>query len=292
MAIGPHTRFATLIGDPVKHSLSPVIHNATYRMQGVDAVYLASRVRPEQLRQAVMGLKAIGALGVNVTLPHKSTVIPLLDEVRADAKAIGAVNTIVFERTGEDVRLVGENTDVTGFLAPLAGLKESIRGEGAAILGAGGAARAVLYACQTSLQPARVTVVARNIERATKMVEALSDYAGGLDIQVLRFEHAVNQVAEAALIVNTTPVGLYPDINNTPWLEADTFRPGQIVYDLVYNPVTTRFLREARGRGAATLNGTEMLIAQAAAAHTLWTGLRMPVEDVREVVLNSLVSSD
>ena len=291
MPIGPRTRLATLIGDPVKHSLSPVIHNTAYRLQGVDAVYLAARIRAADLEKAIRGLQAFGALGVNVTIPHKETVIPLLDEVRADAKAIGAVNTIVFRQTDDSVSMVGENTDVTGFLVPLADLRDTVRGASAVILGAGGAARAVLYACQTSLVPARVTIVARNTDKARRLVESLSGESGRIEIGVRSFEEARDHVSEANLIVNTTPVGLYPDVHETPWLDIDCFHAGQIVYDLVYNPVTTRFLGEAASRGAVTINGTEMLIAQAAAAHTLWTGLRMPVEDVREAVIRALEGS-
>jgi len=287
MPIGPNTRLAVLIGDPVGHSLSPVIHNAAYRLQEVDAVYLAVRVASADVRDVITGLKGMGAMGVNVTIPHKQAVLSLLDDVRSDAKAIGAVNTIVVERGEGSIRLIGENTDVTGFLAPLIHLRETIRGQRAVVLGAGGAARAVLYACQTSLRVSKVTVVARNPTLAEQMVETVSDGVGDTIVSVRPFRDAESALAEAALIVNTTPVGMYPDIHESPWVRSETFRPGQIVYDLVYNPVTTRFLREAASRGAITLNGIEMLIAQAAAAHTLWTGLRMPVDDVREVVLDT-----
>jgi shikimate dehydrogenase len=288
MPIGPQTRLAALIGDPVKHSLSPLIHNTAYRVQRVDAVYVAARVYAADLREAVAGLASLGALGVNVTLPHKETVLPLLDEVRSDARAIGAVNTIVFERGDDTVRIIGDNTDVTGFLAPLVDMKDSIRGRSVAILGAGGAARAVLFACQTSLRPALVTVVARNEGRARKMVKSLMAVSEDIDVEVLSFEGAEDRMADATLVVNTTPVGLYPEVRRTPWPAVESFRPGQIVYDLVYNPIVTRLLRDAGSRGAVTINGTEMLIGQAAAANTLWTGLRMPVEDVREAVLRAL----
>ncbi len=288
MPIGPQTRLAALIGDPVKHSLSPIIHNTAYRVQRVDAVYVAARVRAADLREAVFGLASLGALGVNVTIPHKEAVLPLLDEVRSDAKAIGAVNTIVFDRADETVRMIGENTDVTGFLAPLVDLKDSIRGRRVVILGAGGAARAVLFACQTSLRPGFVTVAVRNVGRAQRMVDSLSASSDGIDVEILAFDDAADRVSDAVLVVNTTPVGLYPEVHGTPWPRIESFRPGQIVYDVVYNPLTTRFLRDAQSRGATTLNGTEMLIGQAAAAHTLWTGLRMPLEDVREAVHREL----
>jgi shikimate dehydrogenase len=288
MQLGSRTRLAVLMGDPVEHSISPVIHNTAYRIQEVDAVYLSARVRAADLAEAISGLKAIGALGANLTIPHKHSVLPLLDDVHAEARAIGAVNTIVFQRSDDGVRTVGENTDVTGFLAPLSDLREAVRGESVVVFGAGGAARAVLYGCQTSLGPSRVTVVARNESRAREMVDELSQAGGAAEVEVVTFEEAADRVAGAAMIVNTTPVGLHPNLTETPWPDVDVLGPGQIVYDLVYNPVTTRLLREARDRGATTLNGTEMLIAQAAAAHTLWTGLRMPVEDVRDVVVRTL----
>ena len=286
MVIGPGTRLATLIGDPVGHSLSPAIHNAAYGIQGVDAVYLSMRVPIGQLRDAVVGLKAMGVMGINVTIPHKRSVVELLDEVRADAQAIGAVNTIVLKDDGNgSTRLIGENTDVGGFIAPLAALRESIRDKSAVILGAGGAARAVLYACHTSLRPSKVTVVARKPARAQQMIDALAQYSPEKMVSVLPFDDARGAVLEAKLIVNTTPVGTYPGVHATPWMHVDSFRPGQVVYDVVYNPVETRFLRDAQSRGATVLNGMEMLLAQASAAHTLWTGLRMPIDEVRETVL-------
>ncbi len=288
MDIGPRTRFAVLLGDPVEHSYSPIIHNAAYRIQGVDAVYLAVRVSAVGLRDAVAGLAAMGALGANLTLPHKQSVLSLVDEVRADARAVGAVNTIVLADNGGRRRLVGENTDVTGFLSPLAELRDDIRGRPAVLLGAGGAARAVLYACQTSLRMSHITVVARNRGRADRMVRELAEHSGGDIATVIDFDAATGPMSEASLIVNTTPVGMYPDAHLSPWTEPSVFRAGQIVYDLVYNPVTTRFLSDAAKRGALTLNGLEMLIAQAAAAHTLWTGLRMPVADVRDVVVSAI----
>lgn len=288
MEIGPLTRLAALIGDPVKQSFSPMIHNAAYRFLGVDAVYLAIRVPYDDLRDAVLGLRALGAMGVNVTLPHKQTVLELLDDVRSDARAIGAVNTIVMQENDGAVRLVGENTDVTGFLMPLAEVRDRIHDQSAVIFGAGGAARAVLYACQTSLRTAHVAVVVRNQAQGERMAEALAVHSEEMTVSVLPFEEAASAVSEAALVVNTTPVGMYPDVHESPWPSPSAFRQGQIVYDLVYNPVETRFLQEAESRGAVVLNGLEMLIAQAAAAHTLWTGLRMPVEEVRNVVLSSL----
>ncbi|NNE34138.1 MAG: shikimate dehydrogenase, partial [Rhodothermales bacterium] len=180
------------------------------------------------------------------------------------------------------------NTDVSGFLAPLAELRESIRDRSAVILGAGGAARAVLYACYTSLRPSQVTIVARTPARAEKMIEALSHSRSNTRMSVVTFDDAQSAVADAALIVNTTPVGTYPGVHATPWMHLDSFRSGQIVYDVVYNPLKTRLLRDAESRGATVLNGMEMLLAQAAAAHTLWTGLRMPVDEVRERILHEL----
>lgn len=284
MPIGPHTRLAALIGDPIEHSFSPLIHNTAYRLQGVDAVYLAIRVTREDLRDAVAGLRALGALGINVTIPHKRDVLPLLDEVRSDAKMIGAVNTIVLQHKPDGVRLVGENTDVTGFLAPLAAVRESIHGAPVVILGAGGAARAVLYACQTALSSQHVTVVARNLARAERTVRALAANGEEANVRILPFEDAGKAVQEATLIVNTTPVGMYPDDHATPWPRPEMFHPGQVVYDVVYNPAVTRLLHDAESRGAGVVHGAGMLLEQAAAAHMLWTGLKMPVEEVREAI--------
>jgi shikimate dehydrogenase len=273
----PSPRFAVLLGDPVAHSLSPQIHNAAFRALGLDAVYLACRVIPADLPAAVAGLKALGALGANVTIPHKEAVVPLLDRLGPAAEATGAVNTLVFEADGA-VR--GENTDVEGFLAPLRPHADGLHGAAMTVLGAGGAARAAACALLAAFEPTRLTVAARRTERARRLAAALAPHDPYDALRPASFSEAGTDLRESALVVNATPVGMAPHDEAMPWPHAEDFHPGHLVYDLVYAPAETRLLREAAAHGATTLGGLGMLVAQAADSFRLWTGREMPLDAV------------
>ncbi|MBT8399316.1 MAG: shikimate dehydrogenase [Rhodothermia bacterium] len=288
MTIGPNTRLATLLGNPVEHSFSPIIHNTAYQVLALDALYLARAVTTADLAAAVEGLKALRFMGANVTIPFKERIIELTDRMTDEAAAIGAVNTLIFRRVGDDVTIIGDNTDVTGFLAPLQPHQEWLAGGRIVILGAGGAARAVLYGSVMSLSPSEVLVAARRSEQAESLISDLKQHAGTARLSATGLLNVGRHIRDADLVVNTTPVGMYPDIDASPWQDPDAFHQDQIVYDLIYNPVSTRLLKEASARGAIVINGIEMLIGQAAAAHVLWTGLRMPVDEVREVLIKTV----
>ncbi len=288
MTIGPNTRLATLLGNPVEHSFSPIIHNTAYQGLALDALYLARAVEASDLKAVVEGLKALRFMGANVTIPFKERVIELTDQLTDEAAAIGAVNTLIFRRADNETMIIGDNTDVTGFLAPLQPHQERLAGKSIVILGAGGAARAVLFGCVTSLAPSKVVVAARRLEQARSLVDDLQTHAGTADLATTRLLDAGRYIRNADLVVNTTPIGMYPNVEATPWPDPAAFHRSQIVYDLIYNPVSTRFLDEASSRGATTINGIEMLIGQAAAAHVMWTGLRMPVDEVREVLVRTV----
>jgi shikimate dehydrogenase len=257
----------------VGHSLSPRIHNAAFRAAGVHAVYRAVRVPAGALAGAVAGLRAEGVLGANVTIPHKEAVRAHLDALSPEAEAIGAVNTIV---RGKDGSLSGHNTDAAGFLAPLD--LEALAGAEVVVFGSGGAARAAVYALLTALRPRTLALAARTPARAEALAADLArlDLSGAL--QVVPLAEAGPLVREAGLVVNTTPLGMHPDVDATPWPEAEDFHPGQTVYDLIYTPRPTRLLREASARGAHPLDGLAMLLGQAAEAFHLWTGLPMPLD--------------
>ena len=264
-----------LLGSPVDHSASPAIHNASFQAQSVDHVYLACDVTPGSLAAAVEGLWALGAVGANVTIPHKASVLPLVAEATAEARAVGAANTLV--RTGAGWR--ADNTDVDGFATPLRPYAERLRGRSAVVFGAGGAARAVVYALTREFGLGRVTVVARRREQAESLASDLGTAPGGAALAVSTPPDAGGAVRDAALLVNATPLGMGD--GRTPWSEAGDFHDGQIVYDLVYRPARTPFLDVTAERGAMTIGGLPMLLAQAAGSYRQWTGRQMP-HDVAE----------
>ena len=282
MSIDAKTQVVTLLGHPVEHSLSPRIHNAAFQAQDVNAVYVATPVRPEAIREALAGLRAMQFLGANVTVPHKEAVRPLLDEVSERAAAIGAVNTIVREND----TLRGDNTDVEGFLSPLAKAQGAgLEGARMTVFGAGGAARAVVYGLLDRYMPERLTLVARRPEQAEALAADLDGYDLTDALRVTTFDAAAAAVGASRLLVNATPLGMAPEHENqTPWPSEDDFTPNHIVYDLVYSPEETRFLREAAAQGATTIGGLGMLVEQAAASYRQWTDQPMPTDAVYETL--------
>jgi len=298
MTISGSTQLLGLLGWPVAHSLSPAMHNAAAAALGLDVVYVPLPVRPEDVGTAVSALPALGFLGVNVTVPHKQAVIPFLDDREPGAKAIGAVNTIVVKQSTDNSEqltannlqssifnpqspvsslpsLTGHNTDWIGLLADLAELGVEVNGRDCLILGAGGSARAVAYALAQA--GGRVQVLARRSAQAQELVEAIGPHlprplAGWLHAWPLSELATAVAHATAPLIVNTTPVGMSPHVEPSPWPAAVPFPPNAFVYDLIYNPPTTSLMRQAQAAGCRTANGLGMLLWQGAKAFELWTG--------------------
>ena len=270
------TGLVVLLGDPVSHSLSPALHNAAFAADGLDLVYLACGVAPEALPEAVAGLDALGALGANVTLPHKEAAARLADERAPEAEATGAANTLVRAERGWRAH----NTDVAGFLGPLA--EHDLAGADVTVLGAGGAARAVVYALLSAIRPSRLTLAARRTGQAEALAADLAahDARGALAVRPLA------EAPAARLVVNCTPLGMSGMEDLTPF--SGSLGRGQIAYDLVYRPAQTRFLREAQAHGAEAIGGLPMLIGQAAEAYRLWTGRPMPTEPARRAALAAL----
>ncbi len=263
------TKVVALLGHPVAHSLSPAMHNPAFAAAGLDFCYVVLDVRPEEIGAAIRGVRALNFAGINVTVPHKQAVSPLLDELTEEARAIGAVNTAA----NRDGRWVGTNTDATGFRRLLEQHGLYRKDMKAVMLGAGGAARAGLYVLG---QVAREVVVAnRTVPRAEELLRTLAPYQGTgrwltspLDRQSL-----AAHMEDADLLVNTTSVGMYPNDELCP-LPAGVQIPSHCaVVDMVYAPPKTRLLELAERSGARTVGGRDMLLFQAVEAFQFWTGL-------------------
>lgn len=271
--ITAQTQLLGLIGWPVHHSFSPAMHNAAAANLGLDVVYVALPVHPNLLGDAVRGLAALGFRGVNVTVPHKEAVIPSLDGVDTAVEAIGAVNTIVITGggTAESV-LTGYNTDWSGFLADVQSHHVPFKGKNCLVLGAGGSARAVAYGLAS--EGGRVHVFARRMEQAQRLVEELAPHLPQGQLLAYHWPDLAEIIegTAASLIVNTTPLGMSPNIGTTPWPENLPFPPGVFVYDLVYNPAETKFVKQAKEAGCRAVTGIGMLLHQGAQAFKFWTG--------------------
>lgn len=278
--ITAQTQLLAVLGHPVHHSLSPHIHNAALQAQGLDIVYLAFDVPPARLSAAIEGLRAIRALGANITVPHKEVVPALLDDVDPTAARVGAVNTIV-QRDG---RLSGYNTDIEGFRDALRSqLPSGAEDRRCLVVGAGGAARAVVAALIAE-RAAAVAIFNRTSTRADALCAAARSW-GARSCGVVTEEALPKAVESADIVVNATTVGLDPASKEVPF-PVDTVTCEQVVLDLVYGPAPTPLVRHALERGASAIDGREMLLRQAASSYRLWTGLEAPLEVMRAALTN------
>ncbi len=276
------TKLLGVIGAPIGHSLSPSIQNAALRAAGLDYVYTALPVRAGALTSAVHGLRDAGYVGFNVTIPFKTEIIPLLDALSEDARRIQAVNTVVIE----DGRMVGHNTDVAGFLAGFAERGIALTGKKAVLIGAGGAARAALWGLLRS-GVSSIVIGVRSVEKGAALA---ADFAADGDVRAVSFDDTawIAACSDADIVVQTTPLGMTPHTAEMPPVDAAMIKPSAVVYDLIYTPAETRFLREARAQGCETINGETMLVAQGAEAFHLWTGKRPDVELMKRVLREEL----
>lgn len=285
MKITGNTKIVGIVGHPVGHTLSPAMQNAAFAGLNLDYCYLPFDAPPQRLPAAVEGLRAFGVRGFNVTIPHKETIVPLLDRLTDEAKRIGAVNTV--QADGD--ALVGHNTDGKGFLRSL--MEEGgidPRGARALILGAGGAARAVAVALAMA-GAGSIRIANRTAERGEALAEMLRSQFNDLSIQGLRWERSPEEweerLAEADLLVNATSVGMGSDSSPVP---TKAIHPKLLVCDLVYRPLETSLLKAARSRGAKALSGLGMLLYQGALSFEIWTGRPAPVRVMREALLSEL----
>jgi shikimate dehydrogenase len=272
--IDTRTELYGVIGNPVRHSLSPMIHNDVFKRLGRNAVYLAFEVK--NLEEALRGIRGLGLMGVSVTIPFKTEVVPFLNKVEGLAKKIGAVNTIV-NRGG---KLIGYNTDCDGALGALEE-KMNLRGKKVILLGAGGAARAIGF----GLKGKGCQFIISN--RSKKRGEVLSKE---LECDYLPISSLVRMKAgdfEADVVINATSLGMVPRDRETP-ISRKLLKEGMVVMDIVYQPLQTRLLREAKEKGCLTINGLEMFIRQGVAQIEIWTGERLEIKQIRKDLFRTL----
>jgi shikimate dehydrogenase len=269
------TKLLGVIGNPIEHSLSPIMHNAALREMELNYVYLPFAIAPDDLKVAISGFSAIGLQGFNVTIPHKQAIIPLLSDITDVAAAIGAVNTVWRAENGWH----GTNTDVIGFLAPLRELEKDWSSTCAIVLGNGGAARAVVAGC-SQLGCAEIHVVGRHPEKLDAFLQSWTGSPFANNLQVHDWQTLSELLPKADLVVNTTPIGMSPQVDQSPLTQTqiEQLKAGAIAYDLIYIPNPTLFLQHAKERGCVAIDGLEMLIQQGAAALEIWTQQSVPVE--------------
>lgn len=269
-----------VIGFPVSHSMSPIMHNREFQALQMDAYYTAFAVHPNQLQKAIEGVRALHIKGINVTIPHKVTVIDFLDEIDEEARLIGAVNTI----KNENGRLIGSNTDGEGYLRSLLSVSDiPLATKKVLIIGAGGAARAIVIAiARYGVQ--RIDIANRTVSKAEQLVHHANKFVSG---NAMNIQEAEAKLSDYDIVINTTSVGMSPYVTESP-LQVHNLKRGTIVSDLIYNPLTTLFLQQAKERGAITDNGVGMFVHQGALAFEKWTGIEPNIERMTKTVLNEL----
>lgn len=278
------TKICGLIGDPLGQTMSPLMHNTAFEKMGADYLYVPFTVKKEDLGKAIDGMRALNLRGLNVTMPHKVAVIQFLDELDDLADKIGAVNTIV----NNDGVLKGYNTDGGGFLQSLLERGIEPKGKNIVILGAGGASRAVSFILAD--RGASLIMLNRTLSKAEELADRLSRaFPGRAKALELNEKNLASALGKADILVNATSLGMAPNIDETP-VSSDLLRPGLVVADAVYNPIKTRLLREAEEVGAKIVSGVNMVVWQGALAFEKWTGIKAPIEMMREVVIARLTS--
>jgi shikimate dehydrogenase len=278
-----NTELIGLIGYPIRHSFSPFIHNVAAELTGTKLIYMPFEVHSSNLKNAVRGMVALGIKGFNVTVPHKVKVVDYINKLSEEASVIGSVNTVV----NEQGKLIGYNTDVNGIVESLLPYKTQISGTEVCIIGAGGSARTVIYTIIRNFKPKKIFLVNRTEQHAEALKQHFKSKMkfDGIVTKELQQPDLFSILNSCSLIVNSTPVGMYPATDDSVLSSPDVFVKDQVVFDLVYNPAKTKFLQLAESRGAVIVNGLNMLVQQAAKSFTLWTGNEFPIDKVYKSLL-------
>jgi shikimate dehydrogenase len=285
MALSGKTRICGVIGDPIEHTLSPTIHNAAFNHLKLDFVFLAFRVRANDLENVMRGIRGLGIHGLNVTMPHKNKVIDYLDEMDPTVKFLSSANTIL-NREG---KLSGFNTDGVGALQALRENGVDLSEKKVLLLGAGGAAKAIAF----SLTPevGELIILNRATEKATKLAEALRQISNKKIVTGSLSKDVISQnMADSDLLINATSVGMHPAADQSV-VSPQSLRSALTVMDIVYNPIETKLAKDAKAAGAKVISGVEMLIHQGAASFKIFTGKSAPIAVMRKAALNKLTSA-
>ncbi len=285
MEISARTKVCAVIGNPVEHSLSPAMHNAAFGALGLDYVYVAFRV--EKTAAAVAGFRAMGNFrGLSVTIPHKVAIMAHLDEIDEAARHIGSVNTVV----NDGGVLKGSSSDGPGALKALTDAGVEVAGRRVLVLGSGGSARAITFTLALLERPPELEVLGVVPDELETLVRDLKGKTrAGVTGRPLEHGTLKAGMAAAEVVIHCTPVGMDPKVGET-LIPRELLRPGQAVFDIVYTPLETRLLKEAKAAGCRTIPGLEMFVNQAVVQFELWTGRNAPVDVMRRVVERSLSS--
>ena len=276
------TRICGVIGDPIEHTLSPTMQNAAFNALKLDVAFLAFKVKPAELENAVNGMRALNVRGLNVTMPHKSTVMNFLDRIDLSAQIVNSVNTIL----NKESKLFGFNTDGVGALKALRENGVEPKGRKVLLLGAGGAARAIAYAM--AKESDELAVLNRTVKPAQELVKLLEKTANKkIAAGALSPKEIEQNLQDSDILINATSIGMKPKADES-LVSPKFLRPDLAVMDIVYNPIETKLAKDAKAAGAKVVSGVEMLIYQGAASFEIWTGKSAPVEVMRQAALNHL----
>lgn len=276
------TKVVGVIGHPIEHSMSPPMHNNAYKQLGMDYVYVAFHVMPENIEKLIDSCKALDIKGLNVTIPHKTAVIEYLDEIDPTAEKIGAVNTIQFK----DGIAKGFNTDGLGAVKSLQKYT-ALEGKNVLIIGAGGASRAISFTLLNE-NITSLVIANRSRDNACNLIENIKKHTNFEGISYIDINDTSEIMDDVDIIINTTPIGMYPNDNVDAPIKTDRINERHVVMDIIYNPLETVFLRQSRLNGAKTINGTSMLINQGLVSFEIFTGREASYESFEEALLKQL----
>ena len=285
MNISGRTKICGIIGYPIAHTLSPVMHNTAFKALNLDYIYIAFKVEKDRLNEAIESMRALSIHGLNVTIPHKESVTQFLDEISPEAKDIGSVNTIL----NRSNRLIGYNTDGIGAIRALEDHKVNPKQKNIVLLGAGGSARSIAFHLSQCAE--KIVILNRTKVRAKKLAESLkSKFDSNVIWNQLSRESIRDHMINADILINTTSVGMNVKSNES-LVDSSCLNPGMCVFDIVYSPAGTKLVRDAKKIGAKVIDGIDMLVYQGAMASNIWTGKDPSINVMKEAIMKKIVKS-